>query len=101
MSVFFLWSRSVKTDSADYATLILYDGSTSYLNWYGSCWKPHGVAADHFGGRGVMDRLTHIVRTSYLMMVSVYMGRGMVTLGKSTELPVMLVVVEEFIYRFH
>ena len=48
MSAFFLWSRSVRTDFVDYATLILYDGSTSYLNWYGSCWLPHGVACDHF-----------------------------------------------------
>ena len=59
------------------------------------------LPATTFSGRGVMDRLIHTVRTSFLMMVSVFMGRDMVTLGLSTELPVMFIVVEEFVYRFN
>lgn len=54
-----------------------------------------------FSGRGVMDKLTHTVRTSFLLMVLVFMVRDLATLGLSTELPVMFIVVEEFVYWFN
>ena len=42
--LFILWSRRVRWDTTDYATLVLSDGTTSYLNWYGCAWIDRGVA---------------------------------------------------------
>lgn len=38
----------MRWDTSDYATLVLVDGTTSYLNWYGCAWIDRGVAVVTF-----------------------------------------------------
>ena len=93
---FFLWSRSVRIDHSDYATLILSDGSTAYSNWWGCCWLPHGVAYDHFGGRGVfilVSVVTTGTRYGLEVLRAVHMDRVVHILF--TEVPTTTLVVEE------
>lgn len=94
MYAFFIWSRSVRADTSDYATLILSDGSTAYSNWWGCCWLPHGVAYDHFGGRGVFILVSVVTTgTRYGLEVLRVVPMDIVVLIILTELPMFAFIV--------
>ena len=67
--LFILWSRRVRWDTTDYATLVLSDGTTSYLNWYGCVWIDRGVAVHTSIGRGVSIWFLFFISLSLSQMV--------------------------------